>query len=128
MFTVPPGRDGFYYFSTFLLGWYDEVSLFDLQINGDVLCTVRLEQENTPLDLLQSACSVVIYAAQGTLGGFKFPDFLSIIFDGFKISLLFDVSSPSGDTVHVVYRTGTDTTPLGTNSVYYYNGFSGFRI
>ena len=73
---MPPGGDGFYYLSTFLLGFYDEVSLFDLQISGDVLCMFCLEQDNTSLALLQSACSAVIYATQGTLGCFKFPDFL----------------------------------------------------
>ena len=82
---MPPGGDGFYYFSTFLLGWDDELSLFDIQINGDVLCTVRLEQVNTSVDLLQSTCSAVIYASQGTLGGFKFTDFPSIIFPDLPI-------------------------------------------
>ena len=98
-FTVPPGGDGYYYLSTYLLGINGENSHFDIQMNGKILCTVRLEQFETAGDLLQSACGAAIYTAQGTLGCFKFADFLSIIFHGFKISLLFDFSSPSGDTV-----------------------------
>ena len=34
----------------------------------------------------------------------------------------------AGDTVQVVYRGGTDTTPVYESSTYYYNGFTGFRI
>ena len=35
---------------------------------------------------------------------------------------------PAGDTVQVVYRQGTDTSPLVAVTYYYLNGFSGFRI
>ena len=34
----------------------------------------------------------------------------------------------SGDMVHVVYNSGTDTTPLIAVTAYYYNAFTGFRI
>ena len=73
---MPPGGDGFYYFSTYLLGLYAEYSFFDLIINGNVLCTVRLEQQETSGDFLQSACSAAIYAVQGIFGDFKLPHFL----------------------------------------------------
>ena len=39
-----------------------------------------------------------------------------------------DLSSSTGDTVQVVYRTGLDTTPLYVEGVYNLNGFTGFRI
>ena len=64
-FTVPPGGDGFYYFSTYLLGDYDEIGQFDIQINGAILCTVRAEQEDTLGDHPQSGCIAAIYAAEG---------------------------------------------------------------
>ena len=64
-FTVPPGGDGFYYFSTYLLGTSTEYNVFDIQINGNKLCTVHLDQQQTSGDALQSSCSAAIYAAEG---------------------------------------------------------------
>ena len=69
-FTVPPGGDGYYFFSTYLLGQRSEYSLFDIQINGDVLCTVRLEQHEISGDDLQSGCSAATYTVQGNTGWF----------------------------------------------------------
>ena len=63
---MPPGGDGHYYFSTHLLGQDAKYSIFDIQINGDVLCTVNLDQEDTSSDALQAACSTVTYATAGT--------------------------------------------------------------
>ena len=65
-FTVPPGGDGYYYFSVYLLGDYNEFGYFDIQINGEILCTVRLEQQETFIDFPQSACSAAIYSIEGT--------------------------------------------------------------
>ena len=39
-----------------------------------------------------------------------------------------DLPSSKGDMVQVVYRDGTDTTPLWENTTWYWNGFTGFRI
>ena len=64
---MPSGGDGFYYFSEYLTGEDVEYSSLSLQINGNTLCTVRLEQQQTSLDALQSACSAAIYAVQGIL-------------------------------------------------------------
>ena len=55
---MPSGGDGYYYFSAYLLGNEGEASDFDIQMNGDVLCTVHLEQHQQTDDFLQSACSV----------------------------------------------------------------------
>ena len=63
---MPPGGDGFYYFSTYLTGIFAEFSIFDLQINGDVLCTVNLDQTESSADALQSACTSATYATAGT--------------------------------------------------------------
>ena len=63
-FTVPPGGEGFYYFSVYLLWYYEEYGYFDIQINGEILCTVRFEQEETFTDYPQSGCSAAIYTAE----------------------------------------------------------------
>ena len=68
-FTVPPGGDGFYYFSTFLCGEYDKYGYFDIQIDGNVLCSIRVDQQQPITDFHQSACSAAIYAVEG-----RYPD------------------------------------------------------
>ena len=62
---MPPGRDGYYYFSTYLLGDDREGNRFDIEINGDVQCTVRVEQEDDINVYPQSSCSAAIFAAEG---------------------------------------------------------------
>ena len=62
---MPPGGDGYYYFSSNLLGHDRELSLFDIKINGDTLCTVRVEQHGDVIDFPQSPCSAAIFAADG---------------------------------------------------------------
>ena len=62
---MPPGGDGYYYFSTFLLGGYNEIGFFDIEINGDLLCEVRVEQQETFSDYPQSGCNAATYATQG---------------------------------------------------------------
>ena len=42
-FTVPPGGDGFYYFSTYLLVVGGEWGDFEIQINGEMLCSTLFE-------------------------------------------------------------------------------------
>ena len=66
-FTVPSGGDGFYYFSTYLLVDSDEWGRFGIQINGDVLCTVQMDQQSTATDEGQAACSAATYATEGRL-------------------------------------------------------------
>ena len=62
---MPPGGDGFYYFSVFFFVVADEVAYFDIQINGNVLCTAETEQDDSPTDRGQAACSAAIYATEG---------------------------------------------------------------
>ena len=61
----PPGGDGFYYFSTNLLGDDRELGFFDIEINGDVLCTIRVEQQQDIADYPQSTCGAAMFAAEG---------------------------------------------------------------
>ena len=42
--------------------------------------------------------------------------------------MIFDIIVAVGDTVQVVYRSGSDTTPLYDGSGWYFNVFTGFRI
>ena len=66
-FTVPSGGEGFYLFSVYLLGTILEESLFDIQINGETMCTIIMEQLETSLDALQAACSAAKFVAQGNM-------------------------------------------------------------
>ena len=40
VFTVPPGGDGVYYFSMYLLVQIGEVGIFGMRLNDDVICDV----------------------------------------------------------------------------------------
>ena len=61
-FTVTPGGDGFYYFSTYFFVEYDVWARFSIEINGETLCTAQTSQTDTRG---QSACSAAIYTAEG---------------------------------------------------------------
>ena len=61
---MPPGGDGFYYFSAYFLVRYYEYARFDIQINGAVLCTAYTDQQD-PVDDGQAACSAATYATEG---------------------------------------------------------------
>ena len=64
-FIVPPGGDGFYYSSTYLLGANNEYGVFNIRVNGERLCTAVTQQLDTPGDPGQAACSAAIYATEG---------------------------------------------------------------
>ena len=63
-FTLPSGGDGFYYFSVYYRVRNFEYGTFDIQINGEVLCTAHAEQQEVA-DSGQGACSGAIYATEG---------------------------------------------------------------
>ena len=62
---MPPGGDGFYYFSVYLYVQLGEYGRFDIQINGDVLCTAQGDQQEATGDGAQAACSAAAYALEG---------------------------------------------------------------
>ena len=64
-FTVPSDGDGYYYFSTYLLVDAGKFCIFDIQINGDTLCTVRGDKNEAPSDSGLGSCSATTYAVQG---------------------------------------------------------------
>ena len=63
---MPHGGDGYYYFSTYIVVQRDELGLFDMLINGDLLCTAWGEVQDTPGDPGPATCSAVTYATEGT--------------------------------------------------------------
>ena len=62
---MPPGGEGYYYFTTYLLVGSADNAAFDIKINGDLLCTAYNELEETPGDPGPATCSVVTYATEG---------------------------------------------------------------
>ena len=50
------------------------------------------------------------------------------MFTVWKKCNIMDCIVVAGDTVQIVYRDGTNTSPVYASSTYYYNGFTGFRI
>ena len=62
---MPPGGDGFYYFSAYFLIFYDEWGRFNIEINGEVLCSAQTDQQGTTTDEGQAACSAATYATEG---------------------------------------------------------------
>ena len=65
-FTVPPGGDGFYYFSSFLTAHGDESGTFDVELNGELTCTVYNDFTESPSsDYEITTCNGVAYAVEG---------------------------------------------------------------
>ena len=66
IFTVPPGGDGVYYFSTHLLGQDYEFAYFDMRLNGDNICSTFLDQnDNGAGDAAAGSCSAVVDVVAG---------------------------------------------------------------
>ena len=61
---MPPSGDGFYYFSAYFRVAANEFALFDIQINGAVMCTAFTEQQEVG-DGGQAACTAGTYATEG---------------------------------------------------------------
>ena len=60
---MPPGGDGFYYFSTYLLVTGNAWARFSIEVNGEVLCTAQTN--NVGINNGQAACSAATYATEG---------------------------------------------------------------
>ena len=129
-FTVPSGGDGLYYFSVFLIVDGAEFTYFDVELNGQLICTVYSDlTESSANDSETTTCSGVAYAVEGVHDYYFIP--CSHLCKDIILHLLFCIKILfvlAGDTVQVVYTSGTDTTPLLTSPTYYVNGFPGFRI
>ena len=66
-FTVPAGGDGFYYFSVYFTVWYYKFARFDMQVNGERICTAYADQSESP-DNGHASCSAATYVAAGKKG------------------------------------------------------------
>ena len=77
-FTVPPGGDGYYYFSVYLSISGELYIVFDVKINGQVLCSANSFLSETNSNIREPAsCSAVTYAMEG----WAFTMFLSSAMD-----------------------------------------------
>ena len=66
MFTVPPGGDGVYYFSTYVLVDDGESGRFDMMLNDDVICTTWPDHNNNGAnDVVPGSCSAVVDVVAG---------------------------------------------------------------
>ena len=67
MFTVPPGGDGLYYFSTYLLIDDGDLAYFNLVVNDDdILCTAYGDHDSAGEDYSQAACSAMAQLNEGS--------------------------------------------------------------
>ena len=65
-FTVPPGGDGFYYFSVYLTAEGPELCYFDIEINGLRICTAYSDLiSSSGFDSEATSCSGATYASEG---------------------------------------------------------------
>ena len=63
---MPPGGDGFYYFSVYLTTNSDESASFDLEINGELLCSAigeLTQMEST--DEIVASCHGIAHIVEG---------------------------------------------------------------
>ena len=66
IFTVPPGGDGLYYFSTYFSVVYYEFARFDIRINGETICTAYgATNSSTFPDPDHASCSRAALADEG---------------------------------------------------------------
>ena len=65
VFTVPPGGDGFYFFSFYALTDDGEVSTFDVRLNDDPICAAYADSTAAGSDYDQATCTAVVYTAEG---------------------------------------------------------------
>ena len=61
----PGGEDGFYYFSVFLWARPDKSAYFDIEMNGELICTAAA----SVTDYEVTYCNAATYAVEGILTG-----------------------------------------------------------
>ena len=130
-FTVPPGGEGIYYFSTFVTVNYGEYGRFEIHLNDDVICSMFPDQSNNgESDRAPGSCSAVMDVVAGKkeqvnswsrILKFQLVNYNYYIHWSYTILI-------TDDVVKVVYDLGSDNTPLAESTTDLYNGFNGFRI
>ena len=61
---MPPGGDGFYYFTTYVLVEAGKYGHFEIELNDTLLCTAFSEVQQTSQDDGPTSCSAVTYARE----------------------------------------------------------------
>ena len=72
----PPGGDGWYYFFAYFRVNGDEIALFNIELNGNYLCTMvegTILEKKTGADGSQGGCGTVVYATEGNTNYFYRP-------------------------------------------------------
>ena len=63
---MPPGGDGFYYFSTYLVTDDGDLARVDMHLNDDVICSTRPDHSNNGSgDNAAGSCSAVLEIVAG---------------------------------------------------------------
>ena len=63
---MPPGGDGLYYFSVYLTVVYSDYGRFDIQVNGETICTAYGETNDSTIhDSDHRSCSGVAIVVEG---------------------------------------------------------------
>ena len=66
MFTVPPGGDGVYYFSTHLVFQHGEGGSVDMRRNDETICRALGDHSTSGVtDAASGSCSVIINVVAG---------------------------------------------------------------
>ena len=66
---MPPGGDGYYYFSVYFHAPGNEYIYLNVEINGVLLCSANSDlTESTSTDYETTSCSAVTYAVEGIYG------------------------------------------------------------
>ena len=66
---MPPGGDGYFYFSTYLHVLIGEFGAFEIQINGEMLCW--FEEYNSANNYGPAVCDGISYIVEGLLWRIK---------------------------------------------------------
>ena len=122
---MPPGGDGYYYFSVYLTVNALDYAYFDIQVNGETICTALGDaNDSTFADGDHATCQAVTFITEGEKLFDRIND-QDFCFCLFHCTIVYGIS---GDTVQVVLRDSDDTTPVFASLIYYVNAFTGFRI
>ena len=64
---MPPGGDGFYYFSSYMRTLGGKFANFDIEINGELICSVTADiNDSSSGDREITSCSGATYASEGS--------------------------------------------------------------
>ena len=78
IFTVPCSGNGYYYFSVFFTVNSGEFGYFDVEINGELICTVSSNLTQTS-EFKTTSCNGTAYAVEGMHASFKLFQYLVIL-------------------------------------------------